>query len=247
MTKTKIIPGLLVLLFFCCLALPQEEEKPYQRPLFIRATLYPTFSLARYDYNIDRNKVELRVYLNLRDGRRDGPVIPDARVAVNDETVPFDEQEKDYRKRIEIIPEAWPTRADLSIETNDGRRLSQSFDFPGWLLLDSPPPQILSAQKDLPITWTFTGYPFEVTLHAYDFKTGREIAVQRKIPPEGWVIPGDRLPDNTILRVWITPDWFYKKYLRDEGAVRGSEINIIPWSQTFLRTRFSQPAREEGP
>lgn len=222
-----------------------QEDVPDSPPLFIRATIYPTLSLARYDYNNDVNKVEMRVYLNVRDGQRDGPVIRDAEVSVNGGKIPFNKEERDYRQRLDIDNMEWNRDILIEVRIPDGRSWSGSHTFPGWLLLKDPQPSIITDKTDLAVNWTFTGHPFGVTVHVFDFKQGQRILRQSDVGPGGIVVPGDSLPPNTILRIWITPHWFYKQYIRGEGIARGSEINVIPWSQTFLRTRFSPGGAED--
>jgi len=49
-------------------------------------------------------------------------------------------------------------------------------------------------------------------------------------------LESQRLPaGETILRIYVISSWIFKQYLLEENLARGSEINIIPWSQVFIR------------
>lgn len=217
----------------------QDAQQENQKPLYIHATIYPTFSLSRYDYNNDLNKVELRVYLELRQETRSGKPLEEAKVTVNGHGIPYDKKERDYRNRIEIKNPEWSRTVDLDIKTANGIHVSRRFQFPGWLILEQPKPEIYRENENIAISWRFSHQTFSTTLRVYDFKDGKRIMSKYNLPAKEVAIPFPELPEQTIVRVMVTPDWFFKKFIRGRGIVRGSEINVIPWSQAFFRTLFS--------
>jgi hypothetical protein len=39
------------------------------------------------------------------------------------------------------------------------------------------------------------------------------------------------------VRIYVISSWLFKRFLSGDEFVRGSEVNIIPWSQVFIRTQ----------
>lgn len=222
----------------------EQKQESECTPLFIKATFYPTCSLSRYDYNIDINRRELRAYIELRRGGIQGEPVRDARVQVNGNAIEYNETENDYRRRIllENAPD-FPRDITIEIKRSDGCRIRESFTFPGWVEMASPQPQIITADKDIAVNWTFSSLPFPLQLHIYDYSQRRSLLHKRLEPSQATLLPRESIPAGAVLRIWITADWFFKKYLSGKDVVRGSEINVMPWSQVFVRTR----SRETGP
>jgi hypothetical protein len=75
-----------------------------------------------------------------------------------------------------------------------------------------------------------------VDVRAYDFKSGKEFFARDNVAGTSVVIPS-RLPGSTIVRVYIITSWLYKRFLSGPDYARGSEVNVIPWSQVFVRTK----------
>jgi len=132
---------------------PQEETAPETQPapLYVRAIIYPTASLSRYDYNNDLDLFEVRAYVVIREGSPVGDFIPDARVVVNSTGLEW--RKNQYEKRIPVPADNLPSQIDLQITTADGRRISQKFPIPCWLILTQPRPAIMEEIAPLNIAW----------------------------------------------------------------------------------------------
>jgi len=81
---------------------PQEQTE--QDKLFIRATIYPTANLSRYDYNNDLDLYEVRAYVELRDKTPIGDLLDNANVFVNSTLLDF--KTDHYEKRIKTSKES---------------------------------------------------------------------------------------------------------------------------------------------
>jgi hypothetical protein len=51
------------------------------------------------------------------------------------------------------------------------------------------------------------------------------------------VIAAPSLPRAAIIRIYVIQSWLYKRFLGGPDYARGSEVNVIPWSQVFVRTK----------
>ncbi|MBN1197100.1 MAG: hypothetical protein JXA62_06810 [Candidatus Aminicenantes bacterium] len=218
-----------------------QPATPGCPPLFVKATFYPTYSLSRYDYDIDHNRQELRAYIELRQGGIHGDAVRDARVLVNGTSIEYNEKEKDYRLRILIQQQNhFPRDIVLEISRPDGCRIQEEVRFPGWVKITEPDAKIIETTGDIPVHWAFSAHPFSLVLHIFDFKQRRKLLEKRLDPTQPAFLPQADIPENSVLRIWITSDWFFKKYLSGKHIVRGSEINVLPWSQVFVRTRLTE-------
>jgi len=231
--------SIVLILVASTLAPGQDPPPPLEHsPLFIKATIYPTFSLSRYDYNLDQNRRELRVYIELREKGIQGERVGNARVQVNGIPIEFDTRKKDYRKRIHLQHQDHFSRNILlEIKGAGGSHISEKLVFPGWVKITRPMPEILNPDRGIEIHWTFTAHEFPLMLHIDDFKNQRPLLREHREPEETGLLDKEDVPEDSVLRIWVTADWFQKKYLRGPDVVRGSEINIMPWSQVFVRTR----------
>jgi len=240
MQASKLI--VILMLATAALAAAQDQVvEPACTTLFIKATFYPTFSLSRYDYDIDRNRQELRAYIELREKSIHGDVVRDASVRVNGTPIEFNAKEGDYRQRILIQKRDYFARdIRLEIDRPDGCRVHDSVRFPGWVRISTPLPEILPAGRDIPIRWAFSNNPFPLVLHVTDFKQRKRLLREPMDAEQSGALDAEKVPEDSILRIWITSDWFFKKYLRGRHVVRGSEINVMPWSQVFVRTKATQ-------
>lgn len=223
---------------------PQEETAPVTQPapLYVRAIIYPTANLSRYDYNNDLDLFEVRAYVVIREGSPVGDFIRDARVVVN--ATELEWRKNQYEKRIPVPADNLPSQIDLQITTADGRRVSQRFPIPYWLILTQPRPAIIEKIAPLNIAWEVKQGAIPADVYAYDFKRGKWLLRRRHVRENELTLESRRLPDGeTILRIYVISSWIFKQYLREENLARGSEINIIPWSQVFIR--FA-PQRDEN-
>lgn len=212
----------------------QDPPKPLE-PLFVRVTVYPTMSLSRYDYNNDIDLYEVRVYVELRRGSQEGQTVADARVSALAEMIDY--QTDHYEKRIILEKDDLPAEVEVVIAVKNRPAFSERFPLPSWLVLTDPRPAVLAAGKDLPIGWRFSRFAAPVDIRAYDFKTGEEFFRRDHVGETSTVVPAADVPASTIVRLYIIQSWLYKRFLGGKDYARGSEINIIPWSQVFIRTK----------
>jgi hypothetical protein len=212
----------------------QDTPKPPE-PLFVRVTVYPTVSLSRYDYNNDLDLYEVRVYVELRRGSQEGQAVADARVSALAENLEY--QTDHYEKRIILGKDSLPEELEVEIAAKNRPVMRERFPLPSWLVLTDPQPAILETGKDMPIHWRFSSFAAPVDVLAYDFKTGKKFFGREHVGEPSIVVPAGDVPASTIVRIYIIQSWFYKRFLRNEDYARGSEINIIPWSQVFIRTK----------
>lgn len=212
----------------------QDLPKPPER-LFVRVTVYPTASLSRYDYNNDIDLYEVRVYVELRRGSQEGEAVTDARVTALAEKLDY--QTDHYEKRVILRQDGLPAQVDVEIAARDRPVIKEKFPLPAWLVLTDPRPAVYEAGQDLPVRWRFSRFAAPVDVRAYDFKTGKEFFRRDNEAATGTVVPAASLPASTIVRVYIIQSWLYKRFLAGDAYARGSEINVIPWSQVFIRTK----------
>jgi hypothetical protein len=236
--KVRVL-GLFLMLSVLCILLPAQDEpnEDVLKPLFIKAIIYPSYSLSRLDYNIDTDKIELRVYLKITAGVLRGEIIDNAWVYINGSLISFCKRKKDYRARIKIDKKKLNNEVVLKIKTGDGRKISRKFTFPGWIVLNSPKPDIYENTGDISVKWGFSRYKFPLKVRVDDFKKGRNLTTVKEDVPDQVIIKAASLPPGGIVRIRIISDWFFKKYLKGNDIARGSEVNILPWAQAFIRIK----------
>jgi hypothetical protein len=232
---------LLVLLVLANASLRSGQEAPARdvpkppEPLFVRLSVYPTASLSRYDYNNDIDLYEVRVYVELRRGSQEGEPIADARVTALAERLDY--QTDLYEKRIILEKDGLPAEMDVEIAVKNRPVIKERFPLPAWLVLTDPKPAVFEAGHDLPVRWRFSRFAAPVDIRAYDFKTGKEFFRRDNEADTETLIPAPDVPASTIIRLYIIQSWLYKRFLGGDAYARGSEINVIPWSQVFVRTK----------
>ena len=232
---------LVALLLLASASLRSGQEAPARdapkppEPLFIRLSVYPTASLSRYDYSNDIDLYEVRVYVELRRGSQEGEPIADARVTALAEKLDF--QTDLYEKRIILEKDGLPAEMDVEIAVKNRPVIKERFPFPAWLVLTDPRPAIFEAGQDLPVRWRYSRFAAPVDIRAYDFKTGKEFFRRDNEADTETLIPAPDIPASTIIRLYIIQSWLYKRFLGGDVYARGSEINVIPWSQVFVRTK----------
>lgn len=231
-------PAILIL-FAAGLAAGQGQPVPDvpkpPEPVFVRLSVYPTASLSRYDYNNDVDLDELRVYVELRRNSQEGPPITDALVRSAGERLDYVTDH--YEKRIMLDKGPRPAEVEVEIGVPGRAPLKEKLPLPDWLSLVAPRPAVVDPSGDLTVRWRFDRFASPVDVRAYDFKTGGEVFARDGVAGTEVVIPASRLPGATILRVYIIPSWLYKRFLGGPDYARGSEVNVIPWSQVFVRTK----------
>lgn len=235
--RKKIQASLVLVLFFLVSMAFSQEIRNEESKIFINAVIYPTFSLSRYDYNNDLNHAEIRAYVNLRLGSPHGEVISDAEVAVNGNHLEFNPEKNNYEKRIQISSDSLAGEFRLNISTREGVVFTQTYSIPEWLIIQKPQPSIVDSGSDLRLSWSFVNFGGSVDVRAYNFKTGDEILSVDNLMQTETLIPAENLHEDNLLRIYVICSWFYKKYIRGENLAQGSEMNIMPWSQVFIRTK----------
>ncbi len=240
MSKSRSFVICLLLLIAGVLNAGQEEglepqDNPAPEPVFVRLTLYPTASLSRYDYNNDIDLYEVRAYAEIRAGSQTGEVIPNVRVSVLSEELAF--QEGRYEKRIEIDKENLPSEVDISIAVPGYPLIRRQYPLPIWLSLVEPLPSIIEADKNLSVKWQFSAFAVPVNVRVYDFRKGDPLFDLDHVSETEITVPADQIVAATIVRIYVMQSWLFKQFLSGENIALGSEINIIPWSQVFIRTK----------
>jgi hypothetical protein len=214
---------------------PAQDPPRSPEPLFVRITVYPTASLSRYDYNNDIDVFDVRVYVELRRGSQEGEPLADARVTALAEKLDY--RNDLYEKRIIFGKDKLPAEVEVEITTKRRPVIREKFPLPSWLVLTDPQPAIIDAGHGLPIHWRSSRFAAPIDIRAYDFKTGKEFFRRDHVEEASSVVPAADVPSSTIVRIYVIQSWFYKRFLGGEGYARGSEVNIIPWSQVFVRTK----------
>jgi hypothetical protein len=214
------------------LAAQQEQSQP---KFYIRATIYPTFSLSRYDYNNDIDHVEIRCYIEVRRDSVCGDIIDNATVEVNSEKLEFEDSQ--YKKRIDIDKETLTEKVVLKISIPEGINLERTYPVPDWLVIKSPQPSIIDSSQPLSITWEFQRCPGPVKVDAYNFRTGETLLDIDNFKENKIVIAEEKLPEKSLLRILVLHTWLYKQFIQGKHIARGSEVNFMPWSQVFIRTK----------
>jgi hypothetical protein len=213
----------------------ESQTPPTAKPLFVRISVYPTVSLSRYDYNNDVDLAEVRVYVELRNRSQAGTIVRDAEVTSLGQKLDYVRDH--YEKRILLGGGERPAEIDLAIAAPGRPPIKKRFPIPDWLTLTSPRPAILDPAEDLTVAWAYGRFCSPVDVSAYDFKTGKAFFQEDNQAGPSVVIPSGSVPRATIVRIYIIQSWLFKRFLSDEPFARGSEINIIPWSQVFVRTK----------
>ena len=240
MSETKSFVICLLLLTAGVLNAGQQEiiepqEIPVPEPVFVRLTLYPTASLSRYDYNNDIDLYEVRAYAEIRAGSQSGEVLPDVRISVLSEELAF--LNGSYEKRIELDKENLPDEVDISIAVPGRPPIRRTYPLPIWLCLVEPLPSIVESGKDLPVKWCFSAFSVHVNVRVYDFRKGDSLFSIDHVSEAEISVPADQIVADTIVRIYVMQSWLFKHILGGDDFARGSEINIIPWSQVFIRTK----------
>jgi hypothetical protein len=244
--KRTIIAGLL---FAAAAVLAAAQDPPVREapkppePLFVRITAYPTASLSRYDYNNDIDLFEVRVYVELRRGSQEGAAVKDAIITSLGERLEFHEDY--FEKRILVDKGALPRELVVEIAVKGRPVLKETHPLPDWLILTEPRPAVVETGKDLAVLWRFERFAAPVDIIGYDFKTGKEFLRRTNEAGGSVAVSAASLPADTIVRLFIIQSWLSKRYLDGQDYARGSEINIIPWSQVFFRTK--KPGQEGTP
>jgi hypothetical protein len=217
---------------------PQDKPSaPAPGPLYVRLTFYPTASLSRYDYNNDVDLYEVRAYAEIRLKSDAGEIVRDARVEVFSQTLDF--QNDHYEKKIVVDKDRLPDEVEVFIAAGERPTIRRKFPLPIWLVLIEPRPVIVEPGLDLAVKWRFSAFSSPVDVRVYDFKKGDAVVNLDNVAQTSIIVPADRIPASTTLRIYVISSWLLKRFLSGEEFVRGSEVNIIPWSQVFIRTNES--------
>jgi len=230
---SKRLHILLVLILICTSYLSSHQEQSLIKKVFIRATIYPTYSLSRYDYNNDIDLVEIRTYVVLRYESQSGEIIPNAQVIINMHQLPF--KKDHYEKKIKVSKEKLPEEIILKIRLDNSTIIEAQYPIPDWLLIQTPRPAILDPSKPISLTWKFTNLGTMANIRVYDYKSGVLMQKKDNYLKTALHIPVNNIPKATILRIYVISSWFFKKFITGDHIAMGSEIHMIPWSQVFAR------------
>jgi len=231
----------LAILVLLAVFLPAAQDTPAQdrpkppEPVFVRWTVYPTASLSRYDYNNDVDLFEVRVYVELRRGSQEGEPLTGADVTSLGQKLEL--RDDHFEKRIVLEPGPRPAEIDLAIGLPDRPTIRRKVPLPDWLVLKEPRPSIVEAGQDIVVSWAFDHFSAPVDVLGYDFRTGKEFLRRTNEPSTSLVVPASDVPASTTVRIYILQSWLAKRYLDGREFARGSEVNFIPWSQVFIRTK----------
>ncbi len=215
--------------------LPAPDAAKPPEPLFVRLSVYPTASLSRYDYNNDIDLYEIRIYVEIRRGSQEGPAVADAVITSFGEKLDFFEDH--FERKIPFDKGRLPAEVEVDIAAKGRAAVKERFPLPAWLAFTVPRPAIVDPVEDLALAWQFSRFRAPVDVHAYDFRTGKEFFQRDHEEETSTVIPASRLPRSTIIRIYVIQSWLYKRYLSGPDYARGSEVNVIPWSQVFVRAK----------
>jgi len=235
-------PTIVILFILICGFLPANQETPPQDkppapapdPLYVRLTFYPTASLSRFDYNNDVDLYEVRAYAEIRLKSEAGEIVRDARITALSQTLDF--QKDHYEKKIVVDKNRLPGEVDVLISAGEQPAIRRKFPIPFWLILLGPRPAIVDPGLDLAVKWRFSAFSAQADVRVYDFKKGNAVFELNDVGENEVTVPAGKLPGSTIVRIYIISSWLFKRFLSGEEFVRGSEVNIIPWSQVFIRT-----------
>jgi hypothetical protein len=214
---------------------PQEPGSSKPEPVFVRLSVYPTASLSRYDYNNDIDLYEVRTYVELRRGSQEGPPLTGAEVTVWAEKLDYVQDH--YERRTVLDKGRLPAEIEVRIAYPGRPAIKERFPIPDWLVLTDPKPAILDPAEDLILRWQYGRFLAPVDISAYDFRSGKALFQKDNQAGPTAVIPAASLPPSTIIRIYVIQSWLYKRFLSGEAYARGSEVNVIPWSQVFVRTK----------
>lgn len=237
----RVTSPVLAMIIVLAAILPAAQDAPVQdaaappEPLFVRWTVYPTASLSRYDYNNDIDLFEVRIYVEVRRGSQEGEPLSEALVRSLGETLEFVKDH--FEKRIVLQPGGRPAEVDLEISLKGRPDIRRKMPLPDWLVLQEPRPSVVDDGRDLVVRWAFDRFAAPVDVLGYDFRTGKEFLRRSNEPGVSVIVPAADLPASTIVRIYVIQSWLSKRYLDGREFARGSEVNFIPWSQVFVRTK----------
>jgi len=237
-SASVIAMGLLAIVLAAGMAAGQDAadaESPQAEKVFVRLSVYPTASLSRYDYNNDLDLYEVRTYVELRRRSQEGPPITDAAITALGEKLDYVQDH--YEKRTLLDKGRLPVEMEIQISLPGRPVIKEKFPIPDWLVLTEPRPAVLDPADDLVVRWQYGRFLAPVDLSAYDFKSGKALFQRDHQAGPTAVIPSASLPPSTIVRIYAIQSWLYKRFLSGEAYARGSEVNVIPWSQVFVRTK----------
>jgi len=214
---------------------PEQAPAKAPEPLFVRLSVYPPASLSRYDYNNDVDLTEIRIYVELRRGSQEGPAVPDAVITALGQKLDY--LRDYYEKRISLDRDKRPAEVEIEIAAKGRPPIKERFPVPAWLDLTAPRPAVVDPGQDLTVRWAYDHYSAPVDINAYDFRTGRVFFQRNHLEQLSVIIPASDIPPSTIVRIYVIQSWLYKRFLSGPDYARGSEVNVIPWSQVFVRTK----------
>lgn len=238
---TALFLPIVLLLFFTfgkAFAGPNPDEIQQEEKMFIRVTVYPTASLSRYDYQNDIDLYELRAYVDVRAGSPAGRQLEEATILVAGQKLEM--EEGIFTARVPVNRDQLPDSFTIEINSEGFAHFSAVYPLPNWLVIERPRPSVVTAGRDLEVAWNFRSEKASVNLRYNDFKAGSPRFYLNDLAEGEAVIPGELINPDSIVRIYVMNSWMYKRFIEDRKVAIGSEVNVIPWSQVFLRTSEDQ-------
>ncbi len=237
MKKILLILISLTFIFIPVHSQNNKEKKTYH----IKCCINPVYSLARFDTNIDNNLLELRAFIVLKENDKDGKLIKDAIVMLENQQFKF---EKDYYQIKVKIPQI-QKETNLKIKIKGEIILDKNFYIPNWIKLTSPKPNLIDPQEEITITWSQSYLKIPANIKIYDFKSGRTLFTKNMIMEKQIKIKPNLLKGTEIVRILVTDMWHLTSHINDENNLnKDSEIIFQSWSQNFLRIKKIDPIKK---
>lgn len=211
---------------------PIEQKK---EPVYMKVNLWLIYSLARFDIGIDNNLIEIRAYVHLRKNNEKGDLITDADVRVNGTKLEF---EKNRFVKRRILPGEFLEKINLQVHIPEGPCIKKDITVPTWLKLESPKPAVYEGTGDIEVKWKYTTCGSHVNLAVRNSHTGEYIIREWELKGNHFTLPAESLPPGeTLLRFFVMEPWFNRAVISEPCVSKDSEVNIVSWSQSFIRVK----------
>ena len=206
-------------------------------PVFMNARIWLVYSLSRFDIAIDNNLIEIRADVQLRKKSERGELIRIADVRVNDQRLEF---QQDRFKKKRILPGKLASKVILKLHIPNGPCIKQVIVLPGWLKMTSPKPAVYVSDTHLDIGWEYSNCVSGsyTNLRIRDFLNGKMLLKLDEIKDTSYRYSLDQLPKGeSLLRIFVIEPWFHVRKAEDPMLTKESKINVIAWSQSFVRVK----------
>ncbi len=206
---------------------PLRPADPSIRRRACRATTTTTTSTSTRSGSTSRSAA----------ARRKGPRSPTPVVTAFGEKLDY--LEDHFEKRILFDKGRLPAEIDVEIAGQGPRRvIKERFPLPAWLVLTEPKPAVVDPGEDLAVGWRFSRFPPPSTSVPTTSGPGKEFFREDHVEGTDDRHPG-RGPARARPSSASTSSNPGSTSATSGGPdyARGSEVNVIPWSQVFVRTK----------